>query len=237
MIKNMFFYIVVTFVSYHLFWFVYQHWFYKKDYSKFKKEWAIVTGASYGIGKSVAIALAKRGINVMLLARSKDKLEKVASEVESYGVKSKIFAVDLSDKNTFKKIATELQEATILINNVGGLETKKQFNDFLFYTDEDFQYQFNLNFFSTVETCRICLPSMVQKKRGVILNVSSVASKIPYWLSPYSSAKNALNGFSHALHREYKPHGIDVHTLLIGMVDTPLNEKLEKSSPEIVGKL
>jgi short-subunit dehydrogenase len=149
-----FFYVVVSFVLYHVFWFIYQHWFYKKDYSKFKNEWAIVTGASYGIGKSCALSLAKRGINVILLARTKEKLEKVASEVEKYGVKTKIFAVDLSDRHVFKKLESELNEATILINNVGGLETKKQFHEFLYYSDDDFQYQFNLNFFSTVETCR-----------------------------------------------------------------------------------
>jgi 17beta-estradiol 17-dehydrogenase / very-long-chain 3-oxoacyl-CoA reductase len=217
-----------------IFFYTYQHFLYKKDYSEFKGEWALVTGASYGIGRSLAISIAKRGLNVYIIARSKDKLESVAKEVRKHNVEVRCLVFDLAKRESYKEIKEKLNPLpSIVINNVGGLSADKQMHEFLWYQPEDFDNQMQLNFWSSVEMCRICMPEMVQRKRGIVLNISSVASVIPYWMTPYTSAKNALNGFSHALHREYLPYGVTVHGILVGMVDTPLNANMEHS-PEIV---
>lgn len=221
--------LLVFYILYKAFMFYYQHWVYKKDYTPYKGEWAAITGASYGIGKYLAIGLAKRGINVALIARSKDKLEEVSKECLKYNVQTKVFALDLTKKESFEILKNAISDVTILFNNAGGLPFEQSFYEFTHYTPEDFHYQFDLNFFAAVETCKIALPNMVKKNRGIILNISSVASKTPYWLSPYSSAKNAVNGFSHALFREYGSQGVNVQTVIVGMVDTPLTTQFDKS--------
>lgn len=232
--------ILVFYILYKVLIFYYKHWVYKKDYLPYKGEWAAVTGASYGIGKYLAIGLAKRGVNVALIARSQDKLEEVSKECQKFNVQTKVFALDLTKKESFEILKNAIADVTILFNNAGGLPFEQSFHEFLHYEVKDFHYQFDLNFFSSVETCKIALPNMVQKKRGIILNVSSVASKTPYWLSPYSSAKNAVNGFSHALHREYGSQGVIVHSVIVGMVDTPLTNKFDKSidciKPELLAE-
>lgn len=228
--------LLFCFVLYRIFSFYYQHWIYKKDYSQYKGEWSAVCGSSDGIGKAVSIELAKRGLNVILIARSIDKLQNVATECEKYNVKTKIIPLDLTKKESFEILKNEIAQVTILINNAGGFSPEKSFQEFLTYNREDFDYTFNLNFYFVVEVCKIVLPYMQTKKRGIILNCSSLSSKFPYYITPYTSSKCALNGFTHALHREYGSEGIIIQSLLIGMVDTPGAKKLEKSfdiiSPE-----
>jgi 17beta-estradiol 17-dehydrogenase / very-long-chain 3-oxoacyl-CoA reductase len=229
------FWAVVAIVVYIVGMFVYQHFVYKKDYSAYKGEWAVVTGASYGIGKSIAFCLAARGINVYIIARSKDKLDQVAAEITSkYNVQVKVLVFDLLKKESIPEIEKQIKGAAILVNNAGGQLYELSFLPFLDYTAKDFDRTYQLNLWSTIDLTRVVLQNMIDKKRGIVLNVSSVASKIPYWMTAYASGKSAGNTFSQALHKEMAHTGVIVQGIIVGMVDTPLNDRYIKVSPEMV---
>lgn len=232
--------LLCLFVAYKSFLYYYQHWVYKKDYSQYKGEYAAVCGASEGIGRALSLELAKKGINLILIARNKEKIQGVAQECEKFNVKTKIIPLDLTKKESFDVLKGEISDVSILINNAGGMVGGKLFEEFMNYDRDDFDYTYNLNFFFVVEVCKIVLPSMKQKKRGIILNCSSLSTRFPYYLSPYTSSKCALNGLGHALNREYGSEGITIQSLLIGMVETSGTKDIEKSfdivSPEQISQ-
>jgi len=96
----------------------------KNDFKTRYGEWAVVTGSSQGIGRSYAMELARRGLNIILVARSKERLSQVAKEIqETFHVKTEIIVVDFTDSSAVKKVAKELDKITvdigILVNNVG----------------------------------------------------------------------------------------------------------------------
>ncbi|XP_069812086.1 very-long-chain 3-oxoacyl-CoA reductase-like, partial [Dendropsophus ebraccatus] len=177
--------------------------------------WAVVTGATDGIGKEYAMELARRGFNVVLISRTVEKLEKVAKEIEKQTQrKTKIFQVDFTGgSEIYPKVEKALKDLDIgvLVNNVGmSLGGTGRFLDTpdLNQRIEDI---INCNVFSVLHMTRIVLPGMVQRKRGVIINLSSAAGARPYPLvNIYSCTKVFVDFFSRSLNFEYRRDGIIV---------------------------
>jgi short-subunit dehydrogenase len=193
-----------------------------------------VTGASYGLGYHLARELAKRRINVVLIARSKDKPDALAQDLEKeFKVKTLVISADLGvdDPNLYTNIANRIQSLapSVLINNAGGAvnEAKKYWN----WTLEEEEHQRNLNGTATYRLIRLLLPNMVQRRKGAILNVSSLASEFNMFLAPYGAEKAKINGLTKTLHRELRGADVVIQCQLLGVVDTPgLEEFFNKYS-------
>lgn len=184
---------------------------------------ALITGASSGIGKATALALAAAGINLALVGRSEDKLTAVARAATDFGVTAKTYVVDLSqiDRVAAKiaTIASDFEDLEILINNAGMAYTGTTGNTPL----ADWQRVIDLNLTSVFQCIQGVLPQMRRRKSGLIINISSIASKqvFPNW-GVYSVSKFGLTALTIAIAGEERANGIRVTTICPGSVNTPL---------------
>lgn len=185
-----------------------------KDVLSYGK-WAVITGATAGIGKGFAEELAKRGMNVVLISRSLDKLNGVAKEIEQkYKVQTKVFAADFTKMTeaTYKQIFELLEpikDLGILVNNVGTANEDPEY--FLELSEQATFDMININLKGTISMTRTVLPLFLRNKKGAIINISSASGGMAApMLTVYSSTKAFLTQFSRSLALEYKEFGIDV---------------------------
>ncbi|XP_069623543.1 very-long-chain 3-oxoacyl-CoA reductase-like [Ranitomeya imitator] len=197
----------------------------KTDIKKYGR-WAVVTGATYGIGKSYALELARRGLDVILISRSMEKLQKVASEIENEtGRKTKIIQLDFTGgSEIYPKVEKALKDLDIgvLVNNVGKIYSTSE-ERFLDTSDisKEIDDILNCNILSTVQMTRIVLPGMVKRKKGLIINLSSATAAHPYpTVAMYGATKVFLDFFSRSLYTEYRSDGIIVQSVLPYLVST-----------------
>ncbi|KAM9846257.1 hydroxysteroid (20-beta) dehydrogenase 2 isoform 2-T2 [Aulostomus maculatus] len=195
-------------------------------------QWAVVTGATSGIGKAYAIELARRGLDVVLVSRCVDKLQRVSKVIEErYGRKTHTIQVDFTDGDSiYPTIATELQglEIGILVNNVG-MAYSDRFTYFLDIPDHEqkITQMVNCNMLSVPQFTRLVLPGMLERRTGLIINISSEAAVRPQpLLSLYSSTKIFVTYFSRCLHSEYKSEGITVQCVVPFMVSTNMTNNI-----------
>jgi 3-oxoacyl-[acyl-carrier protein] reductase len=188
-----------------------------------KERVALVTGAGKGIGKAVAIALAKEGVHVGLIARTEKDVQAVAEELRGIGVKAAYGTADVSNRteveDAVKKITGELGTINILINNAG----TGTFGKFLELDPEVWEQQVRVNLFGVYYTTRAVLPAMIEKKSGDIVNISSTAGKSGAAnTSAYSASKFGVFGLSESLMQEVRRHNIRVTALAPSTVVTEL---------------
>ncbi len=183
----------------------------------------LITGASSGIGAAIAKAMVHAGAaQVLLLARNKEGLKKVAGEVEANGGKARIYTVDLSDpeavENVTQRILSEIGVPEILINNAGSGKWK-----FLVDTGaEEIAQVMTLPYFAAAWITRQFLPQMLKRGSGHIVNISSVASRMAWpGATAYIAACRAMRGFSDALRADLYRTGIGVTHYESGPVDSP----------------
>ncbi|XP_004682948.1 PREDICTED: very-long-chain 3-oxoacyl-CoA reductase [Condylura cristata] len=189
-------------------------------------EWAVVTGSTDGIGKSYAEQLAKRGMKIVLISRSQDKLNQVSSEIrEKFKVDTKTIAVDFTSEDIYDKIKTSLAglQIGVLVNNVGmSYEYPEYFLD-IPDLDNTIKKLININVLSVCKMTSLVLPGMVERSKGAILNISSASGQYPVpLLTIYSATKAFVDFFSQCLHEEYKSKGILVQCVLPFYVATKL---------------
>ena len=203
----------------------------------------LVTGASAGIGYALSEELAKRGSEVIITARRKDRLDALAQKIEKAGGKVYIFSEDLSVPESGKKLYDQIKSAglniDILINNAG----YGRWGDLTSHERDDYSRMLQLNVTSLTDLCHLYIPDMISQGGGGIINVGSVASlsPIPY-ASVYSSSKAYVLMFSEAIRYEYQDKGIKVMALLPGgtesefaSIATEKSEKLIKRYKEREG--
>ncbi|XP_013983172.2 very-long-chain 3-oxoacyl-CoA reductase-B [Salmo salar] len=202
-------------------------------------KWAVVTGATDGIGKAYAEELARRGFSIVLISRTQEKLDDVAKSIESkYGVETKSIAADFSATDIYPKIEAGLTglEVGVLVNNVGMSYSYPEFFLKVPNLDSFIDTMVNINITSVCQMTRMVLPGMVERKKGAVLNISSASGMYPCpLLTVYSASKAFVDFFSRGLEAEYKSKGILIQSVLPFFVATKLSKirraTLDKPNP------
>jgi 3-oxoacyl-[acyl-carrier protein] reductase len=189
---------------------------------------AVVTGSSKGIGRSIAEALAREGVQVVINSRNATELAAAASEMRSAGATVHAVASDVTDAEGATRPVDEAVRSFgaihILVNNAGGAG---RFGSFADLTDEEWLDVFNLNVLSAVRATRAALPHMQKQKWGRIINISSESGVQPDAMMPhYNASKSALNSLTKSLSKAYGKDGILVNTVSPAFIRTPLLDGL-----------
>ena len=197
---------------------------------------AIVTGSSSGIGFETSLALARNGFYTFATMRNISKGEKIKELAKKENLPIEIIELDVdkenSVKNTINTIIEKKQRVDVLVNNAGwGLWGSVED-----VSIDEFKAQFETNFFSIIRMIQEVAPIMREQKSGHIINISSIAGRIGFPISPaYISSKFALEGLSESLRFELMPFGVNVIIIEPGMIKTnffepmKLGEKAEKT--------
>ena len=192
-----------------------------------KEKYALVTGASSGIGYEIAKLLAKDGKDIVVVARSKDKLEELKSEVESkHGTKVRVLTKDLSDPKAPVEIFSELEKENIgvdvLVNNAG-------YGVYGMFLETDLREELDMiqvNAVSLMQLTKLFLKGMVKDKSGYILNAASLCAFLPTPLEAvYCSTKSFVLHFSEALANELQGTGVSVTCLCVGLAETEFHKR------------
>jgi len=192
-----------------------------------KDSYALVTGASSGMGYEYAKLFAKDGKNIVVLARSRDKLEGLKRDLEKeHGTKVMVLVKDLSDPKAPQEVFAELEKAGInvdvLVNNAG-YDVWGQFSDTGWQKEA---VMIQVNILALTQLTKLFLKKMLEKKSGKILNISSMGGLIPCpWSSVYGGTKHYVLGFSNALAHELKGTGVSVTCFCPGNTRTLFFER------------
>ena len=192
-----------------------------------KNKNALITGAGKGIGKAIALALAKEGVNVILLARTQDEIDNVAAKARSLRVKALAITADVADITSVnaavEKALSEFKTIDILINNAG----IAAFGKFLELELAAWERIIQVNLMGTYYVTRAVLPSMIERQTGDIINISSTAGLSGNALtSAYSASKFAVLGLTDSLMQEVRKHNIRVTALTPSTVATDMAKEL-----------
>lgn len=190
--------------------------------STYRGEWALVTGASSGIGREFARQLAASGLNLVLVARREALLDSVAAELtERHGIEAQPIASDLAQPEAAAELKALLssrgRRVRLLCNNAA-FGHWGRFED---ASADTYQAMLQLNVATLVATCRAFFPDLKSFPSSVVINVSSVAAfqPVPY-MAAYAASKAFVQSFSQALHGEWSEHGILVQALVAGPTET-----------------
>ena len=192
-----------------------------------KNKNALITGAGKGIGKAIALALAKEGVNVILVARTQNEIDNVAAKARSLRVKALAITADVADINSvnaaIEKALAEFGTIDILINNAG----IAAFGKFLELEPTDWERIIQVNLMVTYFVTRAVLPNMIERQTGDIINISSTAGLAGNALtSAYSASKFAVLGLTDSLMQEVRKHNIRVTALTPSTVATDMAKEL-----------
>lgn len=196
----------------------------------------LITGASRGLGRCLAVAGAKRAHRLALTARDAAGLERLAAGLrQEHGCEVQCFPCDLSLPGLAQQCARHVEDSMgapdVLINNAG----IGWWRSFLEHSDEDHDRLIDLNFRAVVHLTHALLPAMTQRGHGQIINIASDLADRPLGnMTVYTATKHALRGFSHSLSQEVRPLGIKVSLLNPGMIDTSFHTMEEGSLDEAV---
>jgi uncharacterized protein len=196
---------------------------------------ALITGASVGIGEQFARQLAGRGHDVVLVARDQARLEALAKEIEaSNGVRAEVLAADLTDDAQLAVVEARVRSVDVLVNNAG-FGTFGPFHSL----DVDAETrEIDLNVIALVRLTHAAAAAMVERGRGGILNVSSIAGYQPGPSNAvYSATKAFVTSFTQAVHEELKSAGVSVTTLCPGFTHTEFQERANAPASEVPGFL
>lgn len=194
---------------------------------------ALVTGASRGIGRAIALRLAEDGANVAVIyAGSADKAKAVVNEITALGVNAKAYRCNVADSaavnETVKAVTNDLGKIDILVNNAGitrdGLMLRMK--------DEDFDAVLNTNLKGAFNMIRACYSGFIRKKSGRIINISSVSGIMGNaGQANYSASKAGVIGLTKSVARELASRGITCNAVAPGFIQTDMTENLGDNNP------
>lgn len=194
---------------------------------------ALVTGASRGIGRAIALRLAEDGANVAVIyAGSADKAEAVVNEITALGVNAKAYRCNVADSaavnETVKAVTNDLGKIDILVNNAGitrdGLMLRMK--------DEDFDAVLDTNLKGAFNMIRACYSGFIRKKSGRIINISSVSGIMGNaGQANYSASKAGVIGLTKSVARELASRGITCNAVAPGFIQTDMTENLGHNNP------
>lgn len=194
---------------------------------------ALVTGASRGIGRAIALRLAEDGANVAVIyAGSADKAEAVVNEITALGVNAKAYRCNVADSaavnETVKAVTNDLGKIDILVNNAGitrdGLMLRMK--------DEDFDAVLDTNLKGVFNMIRACYSGFIRKKSGRIINISSVSGIMGNaGQANYSASKAGVIGLTKSVARELASRGITCNAVAPGFIQTDMTENLGDNNP------
>jgi 3-oxoacyl-[acyl-carrier protein] reductase len=181
-------------------------------------KWALVCGASKGLGYGCAISLAKEGVNLVINARSAGPLEEAAKRIAGEtGVEVRAVACDITTESGRNEALAAAPQVDILVNNAGGPPP----GDFRKFTRDDWIKAVDANMLTPIELIKATVDPMIERKFGRIVNITSSAVKAPIDILGLSNgARSGLTGFVAGLARKTVVHNVTINNLLPGMFDT-----------------
>lgn len=185
---------------------------------KLPNQAAIVTGGGQGIGKAIALKLAREGADVLVSGRHRDTLENTAREIEKLGRRSVVAVTDVSQESqVFAMVEAALQNfgrIDILVNNAGVTGPTAPITN---VSRDEWDQVLAVNLTGAFLCARAVIPYMIERRSGKIINISSIAGKLAYALrSPYAASKWGMIGLSRTLAQELGPHNIQVNAICPG---------------------
>ncbi|GKZ37689.1 hypothetical protein AbraIFM66950_009371 [Aspergillus brasiliensis] len=202
-----------------------------------KGSWAVVTGASDGLGKEFALQLARADFNIVLVSRTASKLDTLANEIKSKfpSVQTKTLAMDFarnedSDYEKLKELVDEL-DVSVLVNNVGKSHSIP--TPFALTPEDEMTDIVTINCLGTLRATQLVVPGMMQRKRGLVLTMGSFGGLLPTpLLATYSGSKAFLQQWSTSLGSELEPYGITVELVQAYLITSAMS-KIRRTSATI----
>ncbi len=206
----------------------------------------VVTGASSGIGRATATLVARHGARVVLVSRTREKLEELKREIESTGGQAYVHPTDLSDvdacERMIRDVLSQHGRVDILVNNAG--RSIRRSIEASYERFHDFQRTMQLNYFGAIKLILAVLPGMRERRRGHIINISSIGTQAyPPRFSAYVASKSALAAFSRCIGPEVIDDGVAITNIHMPLVRTPMiaptgiYRNFPTSSPEEAAEL
>jgi len=190
---------------------------------------SIITGASRGIGLACAELFAEQGSNLVLISRTRSRLEEIKVDLEKrFSVQVQIFDADVSDYDTMKSVFKELRKSkttiNTLVNNAGVM-----IDATLMMTNQEMiQTMYNTNVYGAIYTAQLASKSMLRKRKGSIINMSSIiGTNGNLGQTIYGSSKSALIGFTKSLSKELAALNIRVNAIAPGFIDTEMTQGMD----------
>ncbi len=200
---------------------------------RFNNKVCIVTGAAQGIGRGVALRLASEGGKIVM-ADFSPLVEEVLAEIIANGGEATTIQADLEThqgaKDAIDKAIVTYGQIDVLVNNVGGAIWMKPF---VHFSEEDIQKEISRSLFPTLWCCHAVLPTMIKQQSGIIVNVSSIATRGINRI-PYSTAKGGVNAMTASLAFEYAKDGIRVNAVATGGTEAP-PRKIPRNAQPLTG--
>lgn len=192
---------------------------------------ALITGASRGIGKAIAIELAQNGYDIYVTCKhSGAELEQLCERLrQEYGITATAFVADAGNEADIDAMFATIKDIDVVVNNAGishiGLLTDM--------TAEEWNRVINTNLSALFFVCRRAVPFMVRKQSGKIINISSVWGNVGASMEvAYSASKGGVNAFTKALAKELAPSNIQVNAIACGVIDTQMNQCFSEEDRE-----
>jgi dihydroxycyclohexadiene carboxylate dehydrogenase len=197
---------------------------------RFKDQVVVITGAAQGIGRGVALQIAQEAGQVVLLDRS-PLVAEVLEQIQREQGQAIAIHADLEDyaqvTAAMAQVVAQFSRIDVLINNVGGAIWMKPYSEF---SESEIRQEIQRSLFPTLWGCHAVLPQMLQQQQGVIVNVSSVATRGIYRI-PYSAAKGGVNALTASLAMEYAEQGIRINAVATGGTDAPARKIPRNQQP------